>query len=254
MSIARRSTLHEKERSFTLAVNQYEDGLRDAVLYHADETSGILIRSFRELIDRMERFFLDMNYPRETMSRRNIGGAESARPEMILAAKKCAGQRSGEAGTFSIRVSQRQHASWQGTMRWLEKNETYQFPSFMDLMRYMDECLRKTGPERDEQPLVCTNGRQIMFERYLKMVVECSGTMKILPDTLVFVFRREKKKMTFMVRPMFYEHSTCQGVVYWKECRMQVSFRSLLELAAMMNNAALDSGCWSQEEEAGQVM
>lgn len=253
MSIARRSTLHEKERAFTLAVNRYDEGLRDAVLYHADETGGILIRSFRELIDRMEQFFAEMNYPKETLSRRSIGGAAAYRSEAVPAAEKGAGQMNGRTGTFSIRVSQRQHASWQGTVRWLEKNETYHFPSFMDLVRYMDECLRNTAPERNGQA-ACTNGRQMTFERCLKMVAESSGTVKILPDTLVFVFRRDRKKMTFMVKPMFYEYSTCQGVVYWKECRMQVSFRSLLEAAAMMNNAALDSGCWNQEDDVSQVM
>lgn len=53
-----------------------------------------------------------------------------------------------------------------------------------------------------------------------------------------------------MVRPMFYEHDTCQGTVYWKECRKQSSFRSFLELIRMMGSVVWDGSDWSEQEEA----
>ena len=50
-------------------------------------------------------------------------------------------KKSGDRGTFIVRVEQRQHSSWQGRVTWVEKNETVVFRSALELIKLMDEAL-----------------------------------------------------------------------------------------------------------------
>lgn len=54
--------------------------------------------------------------------------------------------------------------------------------------------------------------------------------------------------MTFLIRPVFYAHDTCQGLVFWKERRQQRSFRSLLELVGLLSDAVYNDTVWDMEE------
>lgn len=131
----------------------------------------------------------------------------------------------------------------------MKKNggKLFEFSSFLQLVSYLEEDLSGSPGEK------AADGReecQQRVERCLRIVMNCPEVMKVLPDTLVYRFCSEGKSQTFMIRPMFYEHNTCQGTVYWKEYRRQVSFRSFLELIGIMGNAVRYYSSWDGQVES----
>lgn len=241
MAISYKSVLYDKDRAFTVAVDQYEKGCIEGVLYHGDCQTGMNFVGYQEFLRIMEGCFGQMQYPRPVMDVRSF---LSVRNDDMETGRVESGRRSGRAGDFVIRVNQRQNASWQGVLLEAER-EPYRFPSFLDLIMHLNQVLSRQPIEPSDEG-VC----QKQVEQYLKVVMECPDTLKILPDTLVYRFHKEGKKKTFMIRPMFYEHNTCQGTLYWKECKKQNNFRSFLELVRMMGTAVQDRSDWGDQEEA----
>ncbi len=47
--------------------------------------------------------------------------------------------------TFIIRVDHHQNDSWQGKVIWADENKTKRFRSSLELMRFLDEAIKKTG-------------------------------------------------------------------------------------------------------------
>lgn len=43
--------------------------------------------------------------------------------------------------TFIIQILNNQHASWQGTLTWIDSNETKEFRSALELIRLMDSAV-----------------------------------------------------------------------------------------------------------------
>ena len=56
--------------------------------------------------------------------------------------------RPGALATFHVRIRFRRNASWQGTVTWLERQETMHFRSALELLGLMDSALaEQPGPE-----------------------------------------------------------------------------------------------------------
>ena len=47
--------------------------------------------------------------------------------------------RKGNKATFILNINFRQNASWQGTVRWVEKKQLFKFRSALELIKYIDE-------------------------------------------------------------------------------------------------------------------
>ena len=50
-------------------------------------------------------------------------------------------KRSGDLGSFVIRVQHRQHDSWQGKVTWLDEDKTENFRSVLELIHLIDDAL-----------------------------------------------------------------------------------------------------------------
>ena len=50
-------------------------------------------------------------------------------------------KRTGDLGSFVIRVQHRQNNSWQGRVTWLEENKTENFRSVLELIHLIDDAL-----------------------------------------------------------------------------------------------------------------
>lgn len=244
MAISYKSKLYDSERIFTVAIDWYQDRPIEGVLYQGEQPTGVCFSGYHELARMMEQHFAQMQYPRSVMDRR---GFFSARGDMEKreAIREIA-RRDGRTGTYTIRVMQRQNASWQGNVK-KNDGELFDFTSFLQLVSYLEGDLSSSP---DKMAVDGREGCQQRVERYLRIVMNCPEVMKVLPDTLVYRFFSEGKSQTFMIRPMFYEHNTCQGTVYWKEYRRQVSFRSFLELISIMGNAIRYYSSWDGQVEA----
>ena len=242
MAISYKSKLYDKERIFTVAVDRHGEQPLEGVLHQGDQPMGTCFTGYYELAWQMEQYFAKLQYPRTVMDRRELRSVreDGAQREVTREAKR----REGRAGTFTIRVTQRQNASWQGTVR-NTAGRAFHFSSFLDLVGWLETDLR-AGSETEAPETEASPQR---VEEYLRIVMNCPEMMKVLPDTLVYRFRKEKRSQTFMIRPMFYEHNTCQGSIYWKEHRKQVSFRSFLELISMIGAAVRDQSSWEEQAE-----
>lgn len=47
-----------------------------------------------------------------------------------------------QPGTFIVKIIEQQNDSWQGTVTYVEKNETQYFRSAMELLHLMDEVMQ----------------------------------------------------------------------------------------------------------------
>lgn len=242
MAISYKSKLYDSERIFTIAAEWYKDRPLYGVLYQGNQQTGVCFTGYHELAWQMERCFAQMQYPRSVMDMREL---RSGRAEVGQRDDAEMARRDDGADIYTIRVTQRQNASWQGSVR-NPAGEVLPFGSFLDLVSCLESDLSGC-PEREGRDREACQQR---VEHYLQIVMNGSEVMKVLPDTLVYRFRREGRRQTFMIHPMFYEHGSCQGTVYWKEHRRQVSFRSFLELISMMGAAIRDQSCWDEQEEA----
>lgn len=242
MAISYKSTLHDRERIFTAVFGPYEGNVPKGVLYQGEQRTGFCFSGYWELVRIMEDCFMRQQCPRLVMEPRVFQGKEAG---ILQAEEGKAGEAQENEQIYRIRVIQRQNASWQGLLL-QEGREAYGFSSFLMLLARLDG-------ELNNMPEVWLDGaagkaqRRQQVERYLRLMVYCPENVTVLADTLAYRFYEKGESRTFMIQPMFYEHDSCQGRIYWKECRRQISFRSFLELAGMMNAAAEGSG-WNQGE------
>ena len=51
----------------------------------------------------------------------------------------------GEKATFVVNVQFRQNATWQGTVRWLNRDQTQRFRSTLELISLMEDALSRGG-------------------------------------------------------------------------------------------------------------
>ncbi len=242
MAISYKSTLHDRERIFTASFGRCEEAAPEGVLYHGEHRTGLCFTGYWELEQMIEDCFQQQQYPRVVMEPRVFQGKEN---RSLWGNERKAGERQENDRIYRIRVTQRQNASWQGLLL-QEGQEAYEFSSFLKPLVRLDGSL-------NNRPVQWLDGaagkeqRKQQVEHYLRFVVYYPENVTALADTLIYRFYEKGESRTFVIHPMFYEHDTCQGRVYWKECRRQNSFRSFLELAGMMNAAAEGSG-WEDKE------
>lgn len=262
MSISAKSGLKDKDRVYVIAVDQYDTTMRGGVLYRTDKPMGIPFSDYPELIRGLEQRFEQLKYPRAIMRRRVFGDGVENRwldaadgkgtdTETVPAGE--IQSRRGSLMTFQLRVTHRENASWQGVLACLDEGGQEAFSSFQELVFLMDGFLGRETSVRekvrmDQGKLWDGMTDQERFEKALSIVMECPEQLKILPDTLVYRYTRGTHRMTFLIRPVFYAHNTCQGLVFWKERRQERSFRSLLELVGLLCDAVYNDTVWEMEE------
>lgn len=262
MSISVKSGLKDKDRVYIIAVDRYDTTMRGGVLYRTDKPMGIPFSDYPEMIRGLEQRFEQLKYPRANMRRRVFGDGVENRWLAVVEEAEGSGSsaqagdiqsRRGSLMTFQLRVTHRENASWQGILACLEKGGREHFSSFQELVFLMDDFLGEAGSahengQTDQGSLWDGMTEQQRFEKCLSIVMECPEQLKILPDTLVYRFAKGKHRMTFLIRPVFYAHNTCQGLVFWKERRQERSFRSLLELVGLLSDAVYNDAVWELEE------
>ncbi len=57
----------------------------------------------------------------------------------------------GDAGTFIVRVQQRQNSSWQGRITWVDEDKTVYFRSVFEMMKLIDAALQSTEGSEEHQ-------------------------------------------------------------------------------------------------------
>lgn len=271
MAIAKMSMKNNSFRYFKLAVNEYNNGCMSGVLYHAGQLPGIQFKNYLEVMLCMNCIFDELAYPKKTMDYRKFKGIDFPKPSV----QECWSMEEGKAATFSIHVEYRYHASWQGTITWLEGQESQKFESFLQMTYWIERILSCPGEKsmEDMASNVCqiavdsfegglmAGSVQNAFLNYLEEFtgiialadamrhIADAGSLKaddltgqseeirIIPNNMWTAYREGGKKYTFLIRILFRQHSTWQGVIYWREKGEKQAFRSFMELILLIVSA-----------------
>lgn len=127
-----------------LCIDKIEHEELKGRLYHRYNGEAIPFHTIVEAMGKMEELYDSIRYPQASVQTRQFVGEKVLKPvdreaqvsstEEILAQK-------GEIATFSIGVSSRMRASWQGEVYWVEQDEKQEFFSDMELLNALLEAI-----------------------------------------------------------------------------------------------------------------
>ncbi|WP_243005187.1 hypothetical protein [Hungatella effluvii] len=274
LSIAKMSMLDNSYRYFTVTVDRYERQCMEGIISHAGEPLCIRYGNFLELVLQMNQIFDRMSCPKQTMEFRQFSGTDYP----ALKVKKCKKAYKGKLATFQIYVKFRYDASWQGNITWLEGERTEHFESILQMIQLIDEIL--IGRYRIKDPRKGARTCQVAVNSYDSGLLEGSvqnafinhleefkgtigladamvhlfevgigrsasgiapGECKIISEETWGTYRKGGRRATFVIKILYREHSTWQGVICWRETGEKQAFRSFLEMIILMASA-LESG------------
>lgn len=119
-------------------------------IWHQYQTSPIPFSTTMELIQEMDDLYDRWNFPQRSTLVRRFGGeehtvsAEERDEEMAYMDEGRIKGRTGDIGTFIVRVKYRQNATWQGEVVWAERQERQYFRSALELLKLIDSALEET--------------------------------------------------------------------------------------------------------------
>ncbi len=123
-------------------------------MYHRYSRRSVPFGSMCQLVGLIDRLCDDIGYPIRGTNLRCFGKPTRTErknyreTERIMSLSELEEQK-GPEGTFLIHVRYRQNATWQGQVTWVDKKQTSQFRSALELMKLIDSALQE--PKQPEQ-------------------------------------------------------------------------------------------------------
>lgn len=121
-------------------------------IFHLYSAESVKIRSGYQICVELDRLCDEIGYPISNVSLRSFGNrTESPRRNYrevnrVMSFDQLT-EKSGSQGTFMVHVQFRQNATWQGQITWMEKKETQNFRSALELMKLIDSALDTDAEE-----------------------------------------------------------------------------------------------------------
>ncbi|MFT4106806.1 MAG: hypothetical protein QM657_13695 [Lacrimispora sp.] len=255
MSVGRMSLVSNADHYFTIAVDECSDWRMNGILFH-ERVSGICFGSVQELILNIDQILDDVGSPKQTLQMRCFPGII---PSDFTVNRYSGEPRKGNAETFTVCIQYRYHAGWQGTVSWRNGEKREAFESELQLLQLIKGGVNRTFPETGEegglnschltvadydlgkfiggyQSISANKTRQFHTPVDLASTLQCfmEGNGTGLSSDLSM---EPGIKASFSIKIMYRERATWQGVVYWREGREQLSFRSFKELLHMVTLA-----------------
>lgn len=247
MSVGRMSLVSNADHYFTIAVDECSNWSMKGILFHESISHGICFGSVQELILNVDQILDDVGSPKQTLQMRCFSGII---PSGFTIKKYDGEPRKGNVETFTVCIQYRYHAGWQGTVSWQNGGKRESFESELQLLRLLKGGSNRTFPEKEE----CLNSCHLTISDYdsgrftgrfqsisanrtrqFNALVDLASALKCFmegkrTEMLFDVPMESGTKASFSIKVMFRERGTWQGVVYWREGREQLSFRSFKEL------------------------
>lgn len=126
----------------SICVDKKEESDLQGRLYHY-YSAGEHFGNFVQLLEKIEEAMDLLNYPQASVEIRSfIPKIEQQKQEVArVMEQEMLMEKSGAKGTFVVKVQCRQHATWQGYVLWVEKNERQYFRSALELVKLIDGAL-----------------------------------------------------------------------------------------------------------------
>lgn len=130
-------TWGEEYRTTTVCIDSYENAVLTGRLYHPHLEDGKTFQSGTQFLLEMEQMLDRMNFPASFTAPRTF-----AAPPEYETGPPAKPPPDGVVATFAIRILFRQHASWQGSITWLEGRQEQSFRSVLELLLLMDSAIQ----------------------------------------------------------------------------------------------------------------
>lgn len=147
-----------------LCVNHYLGYDMNGLFYHGYSEEPVRFADAAELLRKLENLFDILNFPHAATNDRNfeddiklskrrkkprvverpltVNRRHENERERVMSDKEIL-TKHGDAGTFIVRVQQRQNSSWQGRITWVDEDKTVYFRSVFEMMKLIDDALKQ---------------------------------------------------------------------------------------------------------------
>ena len=131
-------------RTILVCVDDFEDRILSGWICHPCLGEGRKVRGLMEFFKVVEELLDQIRFPQSFTAKRMFGQAEHAfcREERDPIQEP---PRKGKLGTFAVRILFRYHASWQGSVSWLEGGQEEPFRSALELALLIDSALEQNN-------------------------------------------------------------------------------------------------------------
>ncbi len=128
----------DSARTTMICVDSYEQNIMAGRYYnYGQEGEGHQFCSLVQLLVELEKILDSANFPQSFTSVRSFADvSDIKRTDSTDSAS-----RKGKCATFEVKILFRQHTSWQGSVKWLEKNSEQPFRSALELIFLMNSAL-----------------------------------------------------------------------------------------------------------------
>ena len=134
--------LYDEPRSILVCVDSYEDKLMSGRIVNMFLGDECRFNNLMQLLLIVEDMLSDSHYPQSFTGQRRFSKNRNEKKEPANpSGKPSSAAPTGEVATFSLRILFRQHATWQGSLFWMEKDQSEDFRSVLEIIYLMDDAL-----------------------------------------------------------------------------------------------------------------
>ena len=140
------------KNAIRICVDAVGSGTFRGRLYHRYAPTPILFAGAEQLLLAAESLFDTWNYPQPGLLARSFSPrpAKRGNTRMDRQPIERLSEHAGGRATFTVQVTYRQNATWQGTVTWLGEGKQSHFRSALELIKLMDSALEETSPPSDK--------------------------------------------------------------------------------------------------------
>ena len=137
-----RPKIPENLKTIFICVDSYEDLCIKGLVYHSSLDNGVQFKNLMQLLLMIEEILEDTGFPSPTTEKRRFNSFKSSKEEAEVSVKEIEFMHiKGKLATFQVKIMFRQSASWQGSVSWMEGNNTEPFRSTLELVMLMNSAM-----------------------------------------------------------------------------------------------------------------
>jgi len=137
-----RITVSESLKTILVCVDSYDDFCMKGFVYHSSFDAEKKFENLMQLLLMIEKILEETGFPRPTTEKRRFHSFKISNEEAEVTDKELDFQhQKGKLATFKVKIMFRQHASWQGSVSWMEGNNIAPFRSALELIMLMNSAI-----------------------------------------------------------------------------------------------------------------
>lgn len=125
--------------TFIINVDSYQDGVLTGKYYYPHEGKSGQFFSLMQLVLSMEQIMDETDSPQAFQKKHTFSSLYFLNRD----SESQVFSKGGRLASFSVHVIFRRNASWQGTVVWLEKGQSGNFRSMLELLLMIDRVVRE---------------------------------------------------------------------------------------------------------------